>query len=187
MATRRRHAGRLNSGPGHHGYAPHQTACHRRHLDRGGRRGCAHRGHVREPRTAKGPGVGDRTSEHQRRLGSAWGRRPSSSAPAATGAPASSDLGDQSDPAALVAALRNLESHGGSVVAETILSPPACASTRPAGAGLPSDSRALVAADVRWKGQDAQALVFADSTRTNGQTAVVVTPTDCAVLTSIPF
>ena len=88
---------------------------------------------------------------------------------------------------ALVAALRNLETHGGSAVAETILSPPACASAAATGAGLPSDSRALVAADVRWKGQDAQALVFPDSTRTNGQTAVVVTPTDCAVLTSIPF
>jgi hypothetical protein len=54
------------------------------------------------------------------------------------------------------------------------------------GAGLDPGARALFDAPLRWKGQDAEVLIFALPTAGGGQTAVVVAP-NCAVLVSFPL
>lgn len=113
----------------------------------------------------------------------------SSPAPRAASAPSTpADLGDQSDPAALVAALRAIEKQGGAGSTATIINPPDCAAPAAAGAKLPVESRAILDAAVRWQGKDAQVLVFPRTdTNAAGQTAVVVSTADCTVVTSVAF
>jgi len=123
--------------------------------------------------------------------GAATAGAAASAGPATATAPAAGavppDLGTQSDPAVLAAALHSLERQGLPGVATTILAPPACASPAASGAGLDPGSRALFDAPLRWKGQDAEVLIFALPTAGGGQTAVVVAAGTCAVLTSFPL
>jgi hypothetical protein len=72
-------------------------------------------------------------------------------------------------------------------VATTILAQPACAPAAASGAHLDPGSRALFDAPLRWRGQDAEVLIFALPTAGGGQAAVVVAAGSCAVLVSFPL
>jgi hypothetical protein len=87
----------------------------------------------------------------------------------------------------LAAALHALERQGLPGVATTILAPPPCAPAAAQGAGLDPGARALFDAPLRWRGQDAEVLIFALPIAGGGQTAVVVASGSCAVLASFPL